>query len=168
MRARSNQSLVACKVTTAHRARDSHELLVNNPTSADVLMSNLTVAHHWLSILDGQPDILTRRLDQRVRPLPLQPIAHRRLAKPGSVRRALLGVRVDPPAITDDQDARAIAGRCDGVFGAHLLSGYECHERPPAATQHNPRVSQATPSTPPGLRRQLSDSPFPRARILYA
>jgi hypothetical protein len=69
MRARSNQSLIARKFTTAHRARDSHELLVNNPTSADVLMPNLAVAHHWLAILDGQPDIFTRRLDQCVWPL---------------------------------------------------------------------------------------------------
>ena len=71
MRARSNQTLIARKLATAHGARDSHELLVNNPTCADVLMSNLTVAHHWLAILDGQPDIFTRRLDQCVWPLPL-------------------------------------------------------------------------------------------------
>jgi hypothetical protein len=69
MRARGNQSLIACKLTTAHCARDSHELLVNNPTSANVLMPNLTVAHHWLAILDGQSDIFTRSLDQCVWPL---------------------------------------------------------------------------------------------------
>lgn len=79
MRARSNQSLVACKITTAHRARDSHELLVNNPTSADVLMSHLAVAHHWLAILDGQTNVLAACLDEGVRPFPLQSVAYWRL-----------------------------------------------------------------------------------------
>jgi hypothetical protein len=71
MRARTNQSLVARKIPVAYCARDSHELLINHTTCANILVPDLAIAHHRLAVFDWESDIFARCLDQSVWPLTL-------------------------------------------------------------------------------------------------
>ena len=91
---------IAGDLTVGDRLRDAHDLLVDDPARADVLVSNLAVAHHAF----GHTDIEAAGLDQRDRIVGVQPVVARLAREVHGVERVLCRIRVLAPAVANDKE----------------------------------------------------------------
>jgi len=77
-----------------------HEFLVDDPAGADVLVTDLAVAHHP----GGQPHIEARCPDQGMWIRGMEPIVARFLREGDRVGLVQRGIGILAPAITDDEE----------------------------------------------------------------
>src|SRR5690606_8967277 len=90
----------------AARLGDADGFLIDDAAGADVLMPDLAVAHGAL----GQADVFTAGADERPGPISPECVVDGRAGEAHGVEGLVLRIRILPPAISDDEDERGVAG----------------------------------------------------------
>ena len=108
MREGAEERRMRIELTVTNRVGDAHELLIDNSTSADVLMTNLRIAHHGAVWTNGKTDILTARRDQSLRKFAGKTRMSRCCRAQHCIGCIAFAVRTLTPTITHDEHAGSV------------------------------------------------------------
>ena len=97
------------KCATANRVGDAHQLLIDDASRPNVLMSYFRVAHDRTIRSNWQPDVFTAGCDERARKLARQSRIDWRGRTNDGVGRITFAMRTLAPTIANDENTRRVA-----------------------------------------------------------